>query len=123
MSPTRYLCATVLDLVSELLYIEKKKYNKEYTSKAPLKAMSHVKKVNITDVNIKIRILKALATYKPFGMFKHFVMLKVLRNLKQPNAISAGDIWKFLDERYGIENLDRCINNTYDVGKFSYDGI
>lgn len=82
--------------------------------------MSLVKKVNTTDINIKIRILKALATYKPFGMFKHFVMVKVLRNLKQPNAISAEDIWKFLDERYGLDNLEERASTGKDLEKFSW---
>lgn len=83
--------------------------------------MSLVKKVNTTDANIKIRILKALGTYKPYGIFKHFVMVKVLRNLKQPNAISADDIWKFLDERYGLDNLEARMSTGNDLEKFSWN--
>ncbi|KAI5183901.1 hypothetical protein PAEPH01_2964, partial [Pancytospora epiphaga] len=47
------------------------------------------KKINLGDVTIQIRILRALADIKPFGTFRHFYMIKVLRNLKQPNLITA----------------------------------
>jgi hypothetical protein len=85
--------------------------------------MTIIKKVTHSDINIRIRILKALSTYKPIGLFKHFVMFKVLRNLKQPNAISADDIWKFLDERYGLDKLDKKANIELEMKEFSYDDI
>lgn len=79
------------------------------------------KKISNTDVNITIRILKALAKHKPFGIFRKFIMIQVLKNLKQPNVISADDIWKFLYSRYDRTKFDTLANIKYKLRKFSYD--
>jgi hypothetical protein len=55
------------------------------------------KKINLGDVTIEIRILRALVDIKPFGVFWNFYMVKILRNLKQPNLITAANIWEFID--------------------------
>lgn len=64
------------------------------------------KKINLGDVAIQIRILRALADIKPFGLFKHFYVLRILRNLKQPNVITAKHIWDFLNSEYDIKYYD-----------------
>ncbi|WUR02411.1 chromatin modification-related protein EAF7 domain-containing protein (MRGBP) [Vairimorpha necatrix] len=79
------------------------------------------KKITNTDVHITIRIVKALGKHKPFGIFKQFIMLQVLKNLKQPNVISAEDIWKFLYSRYDIKKLDAITNEKYKIGSYSLE--
>lgn len=69
--------------------------------------MSRKQKEIFNETLIKIRILKALGDIKPYGALKHFYMVKVLRNLKRPNVISTGDIWKFLRSKYDLDRFDR----------------
>lgn len=75
--------------------------------------MRFTKKINIGDPAIQIRILKALDENKPFGLFKHFYMVRILRNLKRPNVITSVDIWNFLEENFDVsrynEEADREI--------------
>lgn len=78
------------------------------------------KKISNTDINFTIRILKALAQNKPFGIFKHFIMIQVLRNLKQPNVISVDDIWNFLYERYDEKTLIEDSKSKYNLTDKTY---
>jgi hypothetical protein len=68
------------------------------------------KKLNLQDPAIQIRILKALEDIKPFGLFKNFHMIKIIRNLKQPNIIEAKHIWQYLDTEYGPKKYDEKFN-------------
>ncbi|KAM0675090.1 hypothetical protein GVAV_001430 [Gurleya vavrai] len=42
----------------------------------------------------------ALADVKPFGLYKHFDMIRILRMMKRPNVITSEHIWNFLNEHY-----------------------
>lgn len=79
-----------------------------------------LKKISNTDIAFTIRILKALAQNKPFGIFKHFIMIQVLRNLKQPNVISADDIWNLLYERYDEKKLNEDSKLKYNLTDKTY---
>lgn len=68
------------------------------------------KKLNLSDTAIQIRILKALEDVKPFGIFKNFHMIKIIRNLKQPNIIEAKHIWQYLETEYGAKKYDEKAN-------------
>ncbi|ELA42449.1 uncharacterized protein VICG_00548 [Vittaforma corneae ATCC 50505] len=68
------------------------------------------KKLNLADSTIQIRILKALEDIKPFGVFKHFHMVKVIRNLKQPNIIESKHIWQYLESEYDMKKYDERTN-------------
>lgn len=58
------------------------------------------KKLNYCDPAIKIRIIKALTDVKPFGIYKHFDMIRILRMMKRPNVITNESIWRYLNETY-----------------------
>lgn len=80
------------------------------------------KKLNLADPAIQIRILKALEDIKPFGVFKHFHMVKVIRNLKQPNIIESRHIWQYLEAEYDMKKYDEranfvLINETTTFGQ------
>lgn len=81
------------------------------------------KKLNLNDPGIQIRIFKALADIKPFGAFKHFYMVRILRNLKQPNIITAKHIWEFLNIEYDIEKYDKMADLTYKNDFSIFDTI
>lgn len=85
--------------------------------------MKYTKKTNINDPSIQIRILKALDDNRPFGIFKHFTMVRILRNLKRPNVITSVDIWHYLNEKYEMEKYDEEANQIYLAGKCSFDEI
>lgn len=68
--------------------------------------MAHDKKVNLSDNAIQLRIIKAFDKIKLFGPFKHFRMINLLRNLKQPNVITPNIIWKYLDNEFDIKRLE-----------------
>lgn len=68
--------------------------------------MKFSKKTNVGDPTIQIRILKALDDNKPFGLFRNFHMVKILRNLKRPNVITSVDIWNFLGENFDVERYN-----------------
>lgn len=65
--------------------------------------MRFLKKTNVSDPTIQIRILKALDDNRPFGLFRNFYMVKILKNLKRPNVITSVDIWSFLGENFDAE--------------------
>lgn len=69
------------------------------------------KKLNLADSTIQIRILKTLEDIKPFGVFKNFYMVKIIRNLKQPNIIEAKHIWQYLDSEYEMKKYDEKANS------------
>lgn len=77
------------------------------------------KKINYSDPAIKIRIIKALADVKPFGMYKHFDMIRVLRMMKRPNVITNESIWKFLNENFDEEKYTKA----EDDERISFDDI
>lgn len=58
------------------------------------------RKINYNEPYIKIRIIKALADEKPFGKYKHFIMIKMLRDMKRPNVITHMHMWKYLEETF-----------------------
>lgn len=68
------------------------------------------KKINLADPTIQIRILKALEDVKPFGVFKNFYMIKIIRNLKQPNIIEAKHIWQYLENEFNMKKFDERAN-------------
>lgn len=65
--------------------------------------MALIKKINSADPAIKIRIIKALGEVKPFGMLKHFKMIRILRNMKKPNVLNNQHIWTFMNENFKEE--------------------
>jgi hypothetical protein len=69
--------------------------------------MGVARKTNFSDPQIKIRILKALGEVKPFGISKHFYMVKILRNMKRPNVITAEIIWNFLNDHFPEEKYGK----------------
>ena len=81
------------------------------------------KKINLTDVTIQIRILKALEDLKPFGVFKNFYMVKIIRNLKQPNIIEAKHIWQYLDTQYNMKKYDENSNLVFKDKTCSFSKI
>lgn len=81
------------------------------------------KKINLNDVTIQIRILKALADVKPFGVFKNFYMVRILRNLKQPNVITAKHIWEFLGSEYDIKSHDEKSDPAFKNETCFFDQI
>ncbi len=85
--------------------------------------MALEKKMNLNDHGIQIRILKALADIKPFGAFKHFYMVRILRNLKQPNIITAKYIWDFLSHEYDISKYDEIADSVFKDGDQYFDNI
>lgn len=81
------------------------------------------KKLNLSDPAIQIRILKALEDVKPFGIFKHFYMIRIIRNLKQPNIIEAKHIWQYLDLEYGTKKYDEKANLILKNDSITFDMI
>lgn len=81
------------------------------------------KKINFNDATIQIRILKALEDVKPFGIFKHFYMVKIIRNLKQPNIIEAKHIWLYLSENYNLNKFDEIENEPFENSRTYFDDI
>jgi hypothetical protein len=79
------------------------------------------KKLNLADPAIQIRILKALEDVKPFGIFKHFYMIRIIRNLKQPNIIEAKHIWQYLETEYGTKKYDEKANSTFKNESITFD--
>ena len=80
--------------------------------------MSKKRREIYNETLIKIRILKALADTKPYGILKHFHMIKISRNLKRPNVISTEDIWKFMRSKYDLERLDRESDDEFNSIRF-----
>jgi hypothetical protein len=85
--------------------------------------MSQKKKQIHNETLIKIRILKALADIKPYGILKHFYMIRLSRNLKRPNIISTGDVWKFLEANYDLKMLDRMADDEIKDLVFDFDDV
>ncbi|RVD93324.1 hypothetical protein TUBRATIS_001430 [Tubulinosema ratisbonensis] len=85
--------------------------------------MKYTKKTNIGDPSIQIRILKALDDNRPFGIFKHFTMVRILKNLKRPNVITSIDIWTYLTEKYDMEKYNTQANLIYLEGECFFDEI
>jgi hypothetical protein len=83
--------------------------------------MSQRKKQIHNETLIKIRILKALADIKPYGILKHFYMIRLSRNLKRPNIISTSDVWKFLEVNYDLERFDRMADEDIKDLAFDFD--
>lgn len=81
------------------------------------------KKLNLGDVTIQIRILKAIADVKPFGVFKHFYMARIIRNLKQPNIITARHIWEFLEAEYNTKLYDERADAVFQGETCTFDKI
>lgn len=81
--------------------------------------VKQIKKFTHTDVNITIRILKALGRHKPFGIFRHFIMILILKKLKQPNVISCDYIWDFLHGKYDKTQIDEDINKKYEIRQYN----
>jgi len=81
------------------------------------------KKINLSDVTIQIRILKALEDIKPFGTFKHFYMVKIIRNLKQPNIIESKHIWQYLESQYNVKKYDEKANASLKEKKCFFNEI
>lgn len=74
--------------------------------------MALQRKINYSDPNIKIRIIKALADEKPYGFLRNFSMIKIIRGMKKPNVISNQNIWTFIneyypEEKYVVEEIKR----------------
>lgn len=65
------------------------------------------KKINVTEPQIKIRILKALSHLTPVGVNKHVYMIKVLRNMKKPNIITPENIWNFINDSFHAYKYDK----------------
>ncbi|EQB61385.1 hypothetical protein NAPIS_ORF01038 [Vairimorpha apis BRL 01] len=74
-------------------------------------------------VNITIRVLKALGRHKPFGMFRHFVMILILKKLKQPNVINCDYIWDFLYAKYDRVKIDKDINKKYEIRQYDQNDL
>ena len=81
------------------------------------------KKLNLADPAIQIRILKALEDVKPFGIFKHFYMIRIIRNLKQPNIIESKHIWQYLEIEYGTKKYDEKTNSILKNESITFDMI
>ena len=64
------------------------------------------KKINLSDSSIQIRILKALGDIKPFGPFRHFFIVQMMRGLKKPNVIGSKHIWEFLEQEFEMHRYD-----------------
>lgn len=85
--------------------------------------VKQIKKFSLTDVNITIRVLKALGRHKPFGMFRHFVMILILKKLKQPNVINCDYIWDFLYAKYDRVKIDKDINKKYEIRQYDQNDL
>ncbi|KAL6122706.1 hypothetical protein NUSPORA_00235 [Nucleospora cyclopteri] len=81
------------------------------------------KKLNLQDYLIHIRILKALENIRPFGPFKHFKLITILRNLKQPNVLTASSIWKYLNEEFEIKKYENKEREKITAMKSSFNSI
>lgn len=81
------------------------------------------KRLNLSDATIQIRILKALEDVRPFGVFKHFYMAKIVGNLKQPNIIEARHIWEYLDGEYNVKKYDERANTAFKNVSKTFDQI
>lgn len=81
------------------------------------------KKLNLADPTIQIRILKALEDVKPLGVFKHFHMVKIIRNLKQPNIIESKHIWQYLESEYDLKRYDAEANAALASESKTFDQI
>lgn len=81
------------------------------------------KKLNLADPTIQIRILKALEDIKPFGVFKHFHMIKIIRNLKQPNIIESKHIWMYLETEFDVKKYDEKVNSNIIKEYTTFDKI
>lgn len=85
--------------------------------------MKFSKKINLNDHNIQIRILKALETNKPFGIFKNFYMVRVLRNLKRPNVITSHYIWTYLNLTFDMNRYDKEADAPFYENINGFDDI
>lgn len=85
--------------------------------------MKFSKKVSVTDPAIKIRILKALDENKPFGLFKNFYMVRILRNLKRPNVITSIDIWNFLGEHFDVDAYDKDADSAVFSAACDFENV
>jgi len=81
------------------------------------------KKINLEDPVIQIRILKALEDVKPFGVFRCFSMIKIIRNLKQPNIISAKHIWTFLKNEFDSDAYTQKCNLQFTELNCTFDKV
>ncbi|TBU05336.1 regulatory subunit of 26S proteasome [Hamiltosporidium magnivora] len=83
--------------------------------------MTLTKRTNYSDAHIKIRIIKALGAIKPVGIHKHFYLVKILRNMKKPNIITADNIWTFLNTTFPVEKFDEEDFDRIFDNKMSFD--
>jgi len=79
------------------------------------------KKLNLSEPTIQIRILKALEDVKPFGVFRHFYMVKIIRNLKQPNIIESKHIWQYLEAEYDMKKYNSDANQNILTDAVTFD--
>ena len=81
------------------------------------------KKLNLQDYLIHIRILKALEDIRPFGPYKNFKMIVILRNLKQPNVLNASNIWKYINDEFDVEKYEKLENDKILSMKCTFDDV
>ena len=67
--------------------------------------------------------MKALEDICPFGLFKHFYMIRALRNLKQPNVITSQHIWGFLETGFDLKKYDKEADRKINEGEKCFDEI
>ena len=81
------------------------------------------KKINLADSSIQIRILKALGDIRPFGPFRHFYVVQVMRGLKKPNVIGAKHIWEFLEQEFELQRYNEKANEEFGHDSVAIDQI
>ncbi|KRH95243.1 putative CT20 protein [Pseudoloma neurophilia] len=65
--------------------------------------MASVKKPNLGDPQIKMRIIKALNTLRPVGTHKELILLAVLKKyMKKPNIITVETIKDFIAKEFTV---------------------
>lgn len=75
-----------------------------------------LKKANLSDPQIKIRILKALGNLRPVGTHKSLILLTIIkRHMKKPNIITVETIQDFMVKEFNVpEEKDQIIFNSWD---------
>lgn len=69
--------------------------------------MAPIKKANLSDPQIKMRILKALSTLRPIGTHKELVLLTILKKfMKKPNIITVETIKEFIAKEFTVPEED-----------------
>ncbi|KAI4292888.1 hypothetical protein PAPHI01_2162 [Pancytospora philotis] len=75
------------------------------------------------DVGACIAVHEALASLRPFGCFRNFYMVRVLRNLKPAYDFTPAQIWRFLDAMYDMPSYHKQAEQQLPAANCTFDVI